>query len=182
MCSWPTWRESTTAGRERASCSSGSFTPSLPSPSSSKDECVGRIFFGSLCLQWMNTGLPVTGKTNKQTIQYTYFKGDSPDGILRIGTFFFVRWASRSKYSSEIQDKNNIVNWCNFKVWDVNINFHFNFFVWRETWEKKPILVQRKNPDYYKGLFSTTELDRILREVRQLLFIYSFFSNVRKLF
>ncbi|XP_061890674.1 ribosomal oxygenase 1 isoform X1 [Entelurus aequoreus] len=34
----------------------------------------------------------------------------------------------------------------------------------RETWEKKPILVQRKNPDYYKGLFSTEEFDRILRQ------------------
>ncbi|KAM8846240.1 ribosomal oxygenase 1 [Synchiropus picturatus] len=34
----------------------------------------------------------------------------------------------------------------------------------RDTWEKKPILIQRKNPDYYKGLFSTAEFDRILRE------------------
>uniref|UniRef100_A0A3Q2TDY8 Bifunctional lysine-specific demethylase and histidyl-hydroxylase n=1 Tax=Fundulus heteroclitus TaxID=8078 RepID=A0A3Q2TDY8_FUNHE len=34
----------------------------------------------------------------------------------------------------------------------------------RDTWEKKPVLVQRKNPDYYKGLFSTAEFDRILRE------------------
>ncbi|XP_077409243.1 ribosomal oxygenase 1 isoform X2 [Vanacampus margaritifer] len=34
----------------------------------------------------------------------------------------------------------------------------------RETWEKKPVLVQRKNPDYYKGLFSTEEFDRILRQ------------------
>ncbi|XP_075939847.1 ribosomal oxygenase 1 [Anarhichas minor] len=34
----------------------------------------------------------------------------------------------------------------------------------RETWEKKPILVQRKNSDYYKGLFSTAEFDRILRQ------------------
>uniref|UniRef100_A0A8C7X888 Bifunctional lysine-specific demethylase and histidyl-hydroxylase n=1 Tax=Oryzias sinensis TaxID=183150 RepID=A0A8C7X888_9TELE len=34
----------------------------------------------------------------------------------------------------------------------------------RETWEKKPIYVQRRNPDYYKGLFSTAEFDRILRE------------------
>ncbi|KAM4600764.1 ribosomal oxygenase 1 isoform 1-T1 [Polymixia lowei] len=33
----------------------------------------------------------------------------------------------------------------------------------RETWEKKPILVKRQNPDYYKGLFSTEEFDRILR-------------------
>ncbi|KAJ0061186.1 hypothetical protein NL108_010482, partial [Boleophthalmus pectinirostris] len=33
-----------------------------------------------------------------------------------------------------------------------------------ETWEKKPIIVQRKNPNYYKGLFSTAEFDRILRE------------------
>ncbi|XP_059212427.1 ribosomal oxygenase 1 [Centropristis striata] len=34
----------------------------------------------------------------------------------------------------------------------------------RETWEKKPILVQRKDRDYYKGLFSTAEFDRILRQ------------------
>lgn len=34
----------------------------------------------------------------------------------------------------------------------------------RDIWEKKPIFVQRKNPDYYKGLFSSAELDRILRE------------------
>nr|XP_061806740.1 ribosomal oxygenase 1-like [Nerophis lumbriciformis] len=34
----------------------------------------------------------------------------------------------------------------------------------RETWEKKPILVQRKNPNYYYGLFSTQEFDRILRQ------------------
>uniref|UniRef100_A0AAQ4Q0M1 Bifunctional lysine-specific demethylase and histidyl-hydroxylase n=1 Tax=Gasterosteus aculeatus aculeatus TaxID=481459 RepID=A0AAQ4Q0M1_GASAC len=33
-----------------------------------------------------------------------------------------------------------------------------------ETWEKKPILVQRKNSDYYKGLFSTAEFDRMLRK------------------
>ncbi|XP_074540659.1 ribosomal oxygenase 1 [Halichoeres trimaculatus] len=34
----------------------------------------------------------------------------------------------------------------------------------KDTWEKKPILVQRKNPHYYKGLFSTAEFDRILRK------------------
>uniref|UniRef100_A0A673I2D8 Bifunctional lysine-specific demethylase and histidyl-hydroxylase n=1 Tax=Sinocyclocheilus rhinocerous TaxID=307959 RepID=A0A673I2D8_9TELE len=34
---------------------------------------------------------------------------------------------------------------------------------YRENWEKKPILIQRQNPDYYKGLFSTAEFDRILR-------------------
>lgn len=34
----------------------------------------------------------------------------------------------------------------------------------RDTWEKKPILVKRQNPDYYKGLFSTAEFDHILRE------------------
>ncbi|XP_016317120.1 bifunctional lysine-specific demethylase and histidyl-hydroxylase NO66-like isoform X2 [Sinocyclocheilus anshuiensis] len=33
----------------------------------------------------------------------------------------------------------------------------------RENWEKKPILIQRQNPDYYKGLFSTAEFDCILR-------------------
>ncbi|KAM3861032.1 ribosomal oxygenase 1 [Diretmus argenteus] len=34
----------------------------------------------------------------------------------------------------------------------------------RDTWEKKPILVKRQDPDYYKGLFSTAEFDRILRQ------------------
>ncbi|CAN9507904.1 unnamed protein product [Ophioblennius macclurei] len=34
----------------------------------------------------------------------------------------------------------------------------------RDTWEKKPIVVQRRNPHYYTGLFSTAEFDRILRE------------------
>ncbi|CAL8317754.1 unnamed protein product [Merluccius merluccius] len=34
----------------------------------------------------------------------------------------------------------------------------------RDTWEKKPILIRHQNPDYYKGLFSTAEFDRILRE------------------
>nr|XP_055042109.1 ribosomal oxygenase 1 isoform X2 [Misgurnus anguillicaudatus] len=33
----------------------------------------------------------------------------------------------------------------------------------RDNWEKKPILIQRQNPDYYKGLFSTAEFDQILR-------------------
>uniref|UniRef100_A0A8C1Q9J1 Bifunctional lysine-specific demethylase and histidyl-hydroxylase n=1 Tax=Cyprinus carpio TaxID=7962 RepID=A0A8C1Q9J1_CYPCA len=45
-------------------------------------------------------------------------------------------------------------------------NHHFKvlFFPhYRENWEKKPILIQRQNPDYYKGLFSTAEFDRILR-------------------
>ncbi|XP_032441462.1 ribosomal oxygenase 1 isoform X1 [Xiphophorus hellerii] len=37
-------------------------------------------------------------------------------------------------------------------------------YFFRETWEKKPVYVQRKNPDYYKGLFSTAEFDRILRK------------------
>ncbi|XP_068198909.1 ribosomal oxygenase 1 isoform X2 [Antennarius striatus] len=34
----------------------------------------------------------------------------------------------------------------------------------RETWEKKPVYVKRNNPNYYKGLFSTAEFDRILRQ------------------
>uniref|UniRef100_A0A673GA00 Bifunctional lysine-specific demethylase and histidyl-hydroxylase n=1 Tax=Sinocyclocheilus rhinocerous TaxID=307959 RepID=A0A673GA00_9TELE len=34
---------------------------------------------------------------------------------------------------------------------------------YRDNWEKKPILIQRQNPDYYKGLFSTAEFDHILR-------------------
>ncbi|XP_035276786.1 ribosomal oxygenase 1 isoform X2 [Anguilla anguilla] len=34
----------------------------------------------------------------------------------------------------------------------------------RETWEKKPTLIKRQNPEYYNGLFSTAEFDRILRD------------------
>uniref|UniRef100_A0A3P8ZQZ4 Bifunctional lysine-specific demethylase and histidyl-hydroxylase n=1 Tax=Esox lucius TaxID=8010 RepID=A0A3P8ZQZ4_ESOLU len=34
----------------------------------------------------------------------------------------------------------------------------------KDTWEKKPVLVQRQNINYYKGLFSTAEFDRILRQ------------------
>lgn len=33
-----------------------------------------------------------------------------------------------------------------------------------QYWEKKPLLVQRRNPDYYQGLFSTAELDAALRD------------------
>ncbi|XP_036438083.1 ribosomal oxygenase 1 [Colossoma macropomum] len=33
----------------------------------------------------------------------------------------------------------------------------------RDYWEKKPLLIRRQNPDYYQGLFSTAEFDRILR-------------------
>ncbi|XP_062406441.1 ribosomal oxygenase 1 [Sardina pilchardus] len=34
----------------------------------------------------------------------------------------------------------------------------------RDTWEKKPLLIKRQTRDYYKGLFSTAEFDRILRD------------------
>ena len=34
----------------------------------------------------------------------------------------------------------------------------------KRTWQKEPLLIQRKRPDYYKGLFSTTEIDEILRD------------------
>ncbi|MBF0543924.1 MAG: cupin-like domain-containing protein [Candidatus Riflebacteria bacterium] len=33
----------------------------------------------------------------------------------------------------------------------------------REYWGKKPLLVSRKNPDYFKGLFSLDDMDDILR-------------------
>ncbi|KAL2082638.1 hypothetical protein ACEWY4_022456 [Coilia grayii] len=34
----------------------------------------------------------------------------------------------------------------------------------RDTWEKKPLLIKRHKLEYYKGLFSTAEFDRALRE------------------
>ncbi|XP_036590397.1 ribosomal oxygenase 1 [Trichosurus vulpecula] len=36
-----------------------------------------------------------------------------------------------------------------------------HFFSW--MWEKEAVLVRRANPDYYRGLFSTAELDAVLR-------------------
>ncbi|XP_078505400.1 ribosomal oxygenase 1 [Lissotriton helveticus] len=33
-----------------------------------------------------------------------------------------------------------------------------------DIWEKRTSLIRRHNPDYYKGLFSTAEFDRILKE------------------
>lgn len=39
----------------------------------------------------------------------------------------------------------------------------------RELWEKKPMLVRRHQPDFYQGLMSCDQLDRILRE-RSLFF------------
>uniref|UniRef100_G3W9N5 Bifunctional lysine-specific demethylase and histidyl-hydroxylase n=1 Tax=Sarcophilus harrisii TaxID=9305 RepID=G3W9N5_SARHA len=36
-----------------------------------------------------------------------------------------------------------------------------HFFSW--MWEKDAVLVRRGNPDYYRGLFSTAELDAVLR-------------------
>ncbi|KAG9283122.1 ribosomal oxygenase 1 [Astyanax mexicanus] len=33
----------------------------------------------------------------------------------------------------------------------------------RDYWEKKPLLIKRQNQEYYQGLFSTAEFDKILR-------------------
>ncbi|XP_017551174.1 ribosomal oxygenase 1 isoform X1 [Pygocentrus nattereri] len=45
--------------------------------------------------------------------------------------------------------------------WLICPNQDKTFF--RDCWEKKPLLIRRQNPDYYQGLFSTAEFDRILR-------------------
>jgi bifunctional lysine-specific demethylase and histidyl-hydroxylase NO66 len=34
----------------------------------------------------------------------------------------------------------------------------------KRTWQRDPLLVQRKNSTYYKGLFSTSDIDELLRE------------------
>lgn len=36
----------------------------------------------------------------------------------------------------------------------------------RDHWEKKPLLIKRKSPDYYQSLLSTATIDRMLREQR----------------
>ena len=39
---------------------------------------------------------------------------------------------------------------------------------YKDYWEKKPLLLKRKDPAYFKSLFSTKALDRIIREQRVL--------------
>jgi len=38
--------------------------------------------------------------------------------------------------------------------------------LYRDIWEKKPLLVRRHNSQHNDGWFSTKELDRILHQVR----------------
>ncbi|ELT93889.1 hypothetical protein CAPTEDRAFT_153587 [Capitella teleta] len=45
-----------------------------------------------------------------------------------------------------------------------------------ELWEKKPLMVKRRNPNYNNGWFSTQELDRILREVGAFIFEAGFYG------
>ncbi|XP_030628508.1 ribosomal oxygenase 1 [Chanos chanos] len=45
--------------------------------------------------------------------------------------------------------------------WIIHPMSEKSFF--RDYWEKKPLLIKRRNPSYYEGLFSTAEFDRILR-------------------
>ncbi|XP_026097179.1 ribosomal oxygenase 1-like isoform X2 [Carassius auratus] len=60
-----------------------------------------------------------------------------------------------AKVNNSRERANRLFQWLLYPVQDKS------FF--RENWEKKPILIQRQNPEYYKGLFSTAEFDRILR-------------------
>ncbi|XP_026097129.1 ribosomal oxygenase 1-like isoform X2 [Carassius auratus] len=60
-----------------------------------------------------------------------------------------------AKVNNSRERANRLFQWLLHPVQDKS------FF--RENWEKKPILIQRQNPEYYKGLFSTAEFDRILR-------------------
>uniref|UniRef100_A0A8C1X4P4 Bifunctional lysine-specific demethylase and histidyl-hydroxylase n=1 Tax=Cyprinus carpio TaxID=7962 RepID=A0A8C1X4P4_CYPCA len=60
-----------------------------------------------------------------------------------------------AKVNNSRERANRLFQWLLHPVQDKS------FF--RDNWEKKPILIQRQNPDYYKGLFSTAEFDHILR-------------------
>ena len=44
-------------------------------------------------------------------------------------------------------------------------------FIFSDLWEKKPLLVKRHEMNYYDAIFSTDEMDNILREV-------TFFCNI----
>ncbi|XP_073672603.1 ribosomal oxygenase 1-like [Garra rufa] len=63
--------------------------------------------------------------------------------------------ADLTKVNNSKDRANRLFQWLIYPVQDKS------FF--RDEWEKKPILIQRQNPDYYKGLFSTAEFDCILR-------------------
>lgn len=39
----------------------------------------------------------------------------------------------------------------------------------REYWEKKPLLIRRKQRGYYKALFSSDALDSVVREVGRMM-------------
>jgi len=45
-----------------------------------------------------------------------------------------------------------------------SIAYHF-MLLCRDIWEKKPLLIRRRNSQHNDGWFSTKELDRILHEV-----------------
>ncbi|KAG0716285.1 Ribosomal oxygenase 1 [Chionoecetes opilio] len=46
--------------------------------------------------------------------------------------------------------------------WMLSPHSESSFF--RDYWEKRPMFLKRKNPDYYKNIFSTSILDKILHE------------------
>ena len=49
--------------------------------------------------------------------------------------------------------------------WLFNVVTHFISFQCRDVWEKKPLLLKRRQVNYNNGWFSTKEFDDILREV-----------------
>ncbi|RWS11651.1 bifunctional lysine-specific demethylase and histidyl-hydroxylase NO66-like protein [Dinothrombium tinctorium] len=73
---------------------------------------------------------------------------------------FHLKSASTSAIPSYLNDSRIQARKC-FE-WLINPFKTEQFF--KEIWEKKPLLLKRKQNDYYHGVFSTAEFDTILRE------------------
>ena len=57
---------------------------------------------------------------------------------------------------------NNVHAHLKYKIQGESLMF---MCIFRDLWEKKPLLLKRHIPDYNKGFFSTSEFDKILRQV-----------------
>ena len=54
--------------------------------------------------------------------------------------------------------------------WGLNLLIYVTVYtlLYRDMWEKKPLLIRRRSSQHNSGWFSTQELDRILREVQNM--------------
>ncbi|XP_022073138.2 ribosomal oxygenase 1 isoform X2 [Acanthochromis polyacanthus] len=105
-------------------------------------------------------------KAEKKKMQKKRLKAPSREGSLKANTDEEVECVNGELLGALLTDLSKLNNSreraSKLFQWLIHPIPAKSFF--RDTWEKKPIFVQRKNLDYYMGLFSTKEFDFILRE------------------